>query len=58
MVNESFYIRGTFFANKVLLGFDHDAIIWHGTNLLTFVKPRIILLILIKVRITKNKGKQ
>jgi len=35
MVNESFYIRGTFFANKVLLGFDHDAIIWHGTNLLT-----------------------
>jgi len=33
--NESLYIKGTFFANKVLLGFDDDAIIWLDTNLLT-----------------------
>jgi len=31
---ENLYIRGTFFANKVLLGFDDDVIFWLGTNLL------------------------
>jgi len=29
------YIRGTFFANKVLLGFDDDVILWLDTDLLT-----------------------
>jgi hypothetical protein len=32
--NESLYIKGTFFANKVLLGFDDDVILWLGTDLL------------------------
>jgi hypothetical protein len=33
--NESLYIKRTFFANKVLLGFDDDVILQFGTNLLT-----------------------
>jgi hypothetical protein len=32
--NERLYVRGIFFANKVLLGFDDD-VIWLGTNFLT-----------------------
>jgi hypothetical protein len=32
--NESLYIKETFFANKVLLGFDDDVILWLGTDLL------------------------
>ena len=31
---ENLFIRGTFFANKVLLGFDDDVIFLLGTNLL------------------------
>jgi hypothetical protein len=33
--NESLYIRGTFFANKVLIDFDDDVILQLGTDLLT-----------------------
>ena len=33
--NESLYIKGTFFANKVILSFNDDAIIWLDTDLLT-----------------------
>ena len=32
---ESLYIKGTFFANKVLLEFHDDAILWLGVELLT-----------------------
>jgi len=32
--NESLYIKETFFANKVFLGFDDDVILWLGTDLL------------------------
>jgi hypothetical protein len=30
---ESLYIMKTFFANKVLWGFEDDVIFWFGTNL-------------------------
>jgi len=33
--NENLYIKRTFFANKVFLGFDDDVILQFGTNLLT-----------------------
>ena len=33
--NKSLYTKRTFFANKVLLGFDDDVILQFGTNLLT-----------------------
>ena len=33
--NESLYTRITFFANNVLLGFNDDAIVQLGTDLLT-----------------------
>jgi hypothetical protein len=29
------YIKGTFFANKVLLSFDNNVVLWLGTDLLT-----------------------
>ena len=32
--NDSLYIKEIFFANKVLLGFDDDVILWLGTDLL------------------------
>jgi hypothetical protein len=32
---KSLYIKGTFFANKVLLSFDDNVIIWLGTDLFT-----------------------
>jgi hypothetical protein len=32
---ESLYIKGTFFANKVLLNFDNNVVLWLGTDLLT-----------------------
>jgi hypothetical protein len=32
---ESLYIKGTFFANKVHLGFENSAIFWSSTDLLT-----------------------
>jgi hypothetical protein len=31
--NENLYIKETFFANKVLSGFDDDVIFWHDTSL-------------------------
>jgi hypothetical protein len=31
--NKSLYIKGTFFNNKVLLGFNDDVIFWFGTDL-------------------------
>jgi hypothetical protein len=33
--NKNLYIKRTFFANKVFLGFDDDVILQFGTNLLT-----------------------
>jgi hypothetical protein len=33
--NKSLYIKGTFFDNKVLLGFNDDAIFWICSNFLT-----------------------
>jgi hypothetical protein len=32
---KSLYIKRTFFANKVLLGFDNNVILWLGTDWLT-----------------------
>jgi hypothetical protein len=33
--NESLYIKGTLFANMILIGFDDDVIFWLVTDLLT-----------------------
>jgi hypothetical protein len=46
---ESLYIKGTFFANKVLLSFDNNVVLWLGTDLLTleyvfhYTNSRLIL---------------